>query len=394
MTAAAGAGFPVLRRLAATLCLLVAACAGPSGFPRPVSFADLPGWAADRHAEAIPPLLASCAVIARMPPDRPLGGRGELERRAADFGPACAEAATLPAGDDAAARAFLERRFQPYAVGEGTLTGYFEPELRGSLTRDATHATPLHARPPELVEVDLGRFAEDLRGRRIAGVVQEGRLQPFPDRAAIMAGALDGRGLELLWVDDPVDAFFLQIQGSGRVRLPDGRVLRVGYAGQNGHPYRAVGRVLVERGILAREAVSMQAIRAWMASAGPAEATALMAENPSYVFFRIAPELPPELGPRGTLGAPLTPGRSVAVDRGETPLAAPVWISGRDPLSGAPLRRLTMAQDTGGAIRGMARADFFTGWGDEAAERAGRMRDPAEFFVLLPRPERHVVATP
>jgi membrane-bound lytic murein transglycosylase A len=320
-----------------------------------------------------------------MPAERELGGRGILAVTAGGLRPACAEAAALPAGDHAAARAFLERHFQPVAVGAGTLTGYFEPELRGSTARDVRFATPLHARPPDLVEVDLGTFLPDLRGRRTAGLVRDGRLQPYHDRAAIAGGALAGRGLELLWVDDPADAFFLQIQGSGRVRMADGRVLRVGYAGQNGHPYFAVGRTLVERGVLTRERVSMQSIRAWMAEAGPAEAAALMARNPSYVFFRILPDLPPEAGPIGTLGAPLSPMRNVAVDRAETALGLPVWVAGRDPLDGAALRRLTVAADTGGAIRGPARADLFTGWGAEAAERAGRMREEAELFVLVPR---------
>ncbi|WP_270935205.1 murein transglycosylase A [Falsiroseomonas oryzae] len=365
------------------LLILLAACTAPPTYPRDVVFADLPGWAADRHAEAIPPLLATCRTIAGLPPDRPLGGTGATQVTPAALAPACTEAATLPPGD-AAARAFLERRFRPVALGEGTLTGYFEPELRGSPTRTARFATPLHARPPELVEADLGTHIAELRGRRIAGVVREGRLHPFPDRAAILAGALDARGLELAWVDDPADAFFLQVQGSGRVRFEDGRVLRLGYAGWNGHPYVAIGRFLVESGALPRERVSMQSIRAWMTQAGPAEAAALMARNPSYVFFRVL-DLPPEQGPVGTLGAPLTPMRSVAVDRTHVPLGLPVWVSGRDPLDGAPLRRLTLAQDTGGAIRGLARADLFTGWGEQAAERAGRMRDPAALFVLLPR---------
>jgi membrane-bound lytic murein transglycosylase A len=372
-------------RALGALGLLAAGCsAPPPPLPREVSFADLPGWTTDRHAAAIPALLAGCRVIAALPPDRSLGGAETLVVQAAGLAPACAEAAALPPGDEAA-RAFLERRFRPVALGEGTLTGYFEPELRGSLRRSATYATPLHARPPELVEADLGSFAQDLRGRRVAGVVRDGRLQPFHDRTAITGGALAGRGLELAWVDDPADAFFLHIQGSGRVRLEDGGVLRLGYAGWNGHPYFAVGRTLVERGILAREAVSMQAIRAWMAEAGPAEAAALMARNPSYIFFRRLEGLTPELGPIGTLGAPLTPGRSVAVDRTQVPLGLPFWIAGRDPVTEAPLHRLAVAQDTGGAIRGLARADLFTGWGSEAADRAGRLRDPAAMFVLLPR---------
>jgi membrane-bound lytic murein transglycosylase A len=366
---------------ATLLALLLSACA-PQTFPRDVSFADLPGWSEDRHAEAIPALRASCAAIARLPPGRSLGGEA-LRATAADLAPACAALATLPPGD-AAARAFLERHFRPVALGEGTLTGYFEPELRGSLTPTETFATPLLARPPELVEADLGTHIPDLRGRRIAGVVREGRLHPFHDRAAITAGALAGRSLELVWVDDPADAFFLQVQGSGRVALPDGRVLRLGYAGWNGFPYVAIGRFLVEQGVLAREAVSLQSIRAWMAEAGPEAAAALMARNPSYIFFR-ALDVPAERGPVGTQGAPLTPMRSIAVDRTLVPLGLPVWLAGRDPLDGSALRRLTLAQDTGGAIRGLARADLFAGWGEEAAERAGRMRDPAAMFLLVPR---------
>ena len=373
-------------RLLAAGALALAACSGPAPeLPRPVAFTDLPGWTTDRVAEAIPAFRRGCAVLARLPPDRPMGGSGDLARQAGDFTPACAAAAALPEGDEAAARRFLQAQFTAWEVGEDLLTGYFEPELEGRLTPDATHRTPLHARPPELVEADLGSFATDLAGRRIAGVVRDGRLHRFPDRAAIVAGALDGRGLELAWVEDPADAFFLQVQGSGRVALPEGRVLRLGFAGVNGHPYVAIGRALIERGVLTRETVSMQAIRAWMHEAGPAEALALMALNPSYVFFRELTDLAPGDGPRGSLGAPLTPGRAVAVDRTRTPLGTPVWVAGRDPLDGSTLRRLTIAQDTGGAIRGAARADLFTGWGPEATERAGRMRDKARLFVLLPR---------
>ncbi|MDO9501335.1 murein transglycosylase A [Falsiroseomonas sp.] len=346
-----------------------------------MSFSELPGWAEDRLEAALPAFRASCAVMARLPADRTMGGEGALARTAGDFAPACAAAATLPA-DPPAARHFFETHFAAYAVGEDVLTGYYEPELRGSTRRDGPYQTPLHATPPELVQVDLGQFAQDLRGRRTAGVVRDGRLQPFADRAAITGGALDGRGLELAWVDDPADAFFLQIQGSGRVRLAEGGVLRLGYAAQNGHPYYAIGRALVENGTLTRETVSMQAIRAWLAEAPPGEAAALMNRNPSYVFFRPLTELPPEAGPLGALGAPLTPGRSLAVDRTRTPLGAPVWLAAQ-----APLRRLVVAQDTGGAIRGAARADLFTGWGDAAGAEAGGMRDPAALFVLVPRQE-------
>ena len=320
--------------------------------PRLAAFGDLQGWGAERHA----------AIRAR-PPEGPLGGVGPLAMRNADLLPICTEAARLRPGRHAAARDFLERRFRPVLLGEDTLTGYFEPELRGSTANGGAYTVPLHARPPELAA----------GGPRL------------PDRAAISAGALAGRGLELLWVDSPVDAFFLHIQGSGRVRLPDGRVLRVGYDGQNGHPYVAVGRVLVERGVMPREAVTMQSIRAWMTAAGPAAAAELMSRNPSYVFLRVLPDLPAEAGPVGALGVSLTPMRNAAVDRAQVALGLPLWINGRDPLTGAPLRRLAVAADVGGAIRGPARVDLFTGWGAEAGERAGRMRDRAEVYALVPR---------
>ena len=362
---------PAWRGLIAALLLAAPAAAQESP-------ASLPGWAADRQGEALAPLRDACARLALPPPPN----APPLPANAAPLPPGlpvlCAEAAALPPGDHRAARAFFERRFVVRALGEGTLTDYFEPELRGSLTRTPRYATPLHARPPELVDADP-------HGSRVAGVMRNGRLEPFADRAAIQAGALAGRGLELVWVDDPIDAFFLHIQGSGRVVLPDGRVLRLGYAGQNGHRYHAVGRDLVARGALVREQVSLQSIRAWMQRAGPAEARALMARNPAYIFFRPLPDLPPQAGPIGTMGAALTPMRSVAVDRLHVPLGLPVWVAGTDPLTGAPLQRLTIAQDTGGAIRGAARADLFTGWGAEAMERAGRMREPAGLFVLVPR---------
>lgn len=357
--------------------------APPPPPPHP-DFAPLEGWAADNLAEAIPALLSACRAIGPMAPALALGGNDRTRILAGAVQPLCAEAATLPAADAEAARAFLERRFRPMPLGEDTLTGYFEPELRGSLTRSPRFPVPLLGRPPNLVEVDLGAFAPDLAGRRIVGEVREGRLRPLPDRAGILAGGLEGRAPVIAWVDERVDAFFLEIQGSGRVRLPDGRLLRVGYAAANGHPYWAIGRGLLERGILTRETISMQAIRSWLLGAPGAEAAALMARNPSYVFFRRV-DLADDEGPIGALGVPLVPMRALAVDRAQVPFGLPVWVSGRDPLTDTPLRRLVVAKDTGGAIRGPARADLFTGWGAEAAERAGRMRDPAQLWVLVPR---------
>lgn len=354
--------------------------------PPPIhpEFQTLPGWAGDNQAEAIPALLAACRAVAAMAPAVVLGGDERNRVMAARLRPICAEAAALEPGDPIAARLFLERHFRPLPLGEGLLTGYYEPELRGSLARSPRFPVPLHGRPPGMVEADLGAFAPDLAGRRIVGEVREGRLQPLPDRAGIVAGAMDGRAPVIAWVDDPAEAFFLAIQGSGRVRLPDGRLLRLGYAGSNGHPYWPIGRALLERGILTRETISMQAIRAWLLAAPAEEAMALMARNPSYVFFREV-DLAEDEGPIGTLGVPLRPMRALAVDRAFVPLGLPVWVEGRDPLREAPLRRLTVAKDTGGAIRGPARADLFTGWGEEAAERAGRMRDPARLWLLVPR---------
>lgn len=331
--------------------LLIAALALPAR-AQDLAWSALPGWGEDDLAAAWPALLASCRQVLLAAGDAP-------EWRAG-----CAAAERLAGADapEAARRALLEAWLRPTDHGTGLLTGYYEPELRGALVEGGRYRTPLRA-PPGLAPDSL-----------------------LPDRAAIEAGALDGRATPILWVDDPVDAFFLQIQGSGRVRLAEGGVLRLGFAGRNGQPYRAIGRVLVERGALPREAVSMQAIRAWLAAAAPEEAAALLRENPSYVFFRVLEGLDAEQGPIGTLGVPLTPGRSLAVDPAHLPLGVPVWIVARDPVDGTPIRRLVLAQDTGGAIRGRARGDLFWGWGPAAEQRAGLMQDrAARFFPLLPR---------
>ncbi|MGE3932843.1 MAG: murein transglycosylase A [Rhodospirillaceae bacterium] len=298
----------------------------------------------------------------------------------------------MPGGDRAAARAFFERWFLPWRIdgGDGLFTGYYEPEVQGALAPDARFAVPLYRRPQEHVAVELGRFRESWRGERTAGRVSDGRLEPLPTRAQIDAGAYAGRGLEIAWLDDAADAFFLQIQGSGRVRLPDGTVRRLGYDGANGHPYTAIGRVLVERGTMPLEQVTMQSIRAWLA-ANPAEAGGLMARNASYVFFRWLDGD----GPLGSQQTALVPGRSLAVDPRFVPLGAPVWIDTQDPLApGAPLRRLTVAQDTGGAIRGPVRGDVFFGAGPRAAEAAGRLRAPGRAWILLPRGLRVAAAAP
>lgn len=361
----------------------------------PASFSTLPGWAEDRHAEALPAFAQTCARLRSLPADRPLGG-GEaaapLAGRVADWLPLCDEAAAIAPGDHAAARAFMEARFRPYLAANvqtrpadpfGTFTGYFEPELAGSRRRRSAEQVPLLRRPPDLIAADLGDFASDLAGRRLAGRVQGDRLVPYPSRAEIEDGALDRRRLELLWLDDPIDAFFLHVQGSGRVRLAEGGIARVGYAAQNGHPYVPIGRLLVERGAMTLDQVSMQSIRAWL-RAHPAEAGAVMRQNPSYVFFRELQGLRPDEGPPGAFGAPLTPGRSIAVDHVHIPLGIPLWIDTRHPVTQAPLRRLVLAQDVGGAVRGPVRGDLFWGWGPEAEEAAGRMNERGLWWLLLP----------
>ena len=352
-------------------------------------FADLRGWAEDDLRPALEAFRRSCSAWSRLPDDRPLG-TGVYGGTVGDWRGACAAAAEVGAGAEAAG-AFFAASFRPFLATDrgrarGLFTGYYEPTLQGSGRRHGAFQTPLYTRPPELVSVDLGSFREDLRGRRIAGRVVDDRLMPFGDRSAIEAGSLAGRGLELLWVDDPVDAFFLHVQGSGVVVLDDGREVRVGYAAQNGHPYVAIGKVLVEREAMALEDVSMQSLRGWLAE-HPEDAAEVMAANPSYVFFR---RLEGE-GPLGAQGVVVTPGRSLAVDMTFHPLGVPVWLDAAAPapdpaLPDRPLRRLLVAQDTGGAIRGPVRGDVFWGPGDAAAAVAGRMKHPGRMWVLLPAP--------
>ncbi|HEX7186362.1 MAG TPA: murein transglycosylase A, partial [Thermoanaerobaculia bacterium] len=318
----------------------------------PASFADLPGWTADRVSEALPVLLRSCRRISALPHDTSLGGAG-FAGMAAAWRTACAAASGVPPGDPATARAFFETYFQPFAIRNnddptGLFTGYYEPLLRGSRKRGGRYTIPLYVRPPDLVTVDLGEFREDLKGRRIAGRVEDGSLVPLPDRTEIEKGAFAGRDLELVWVDNAIDAFFLQIQGSGRVRLAEGGEMRVGYAAENGHPYFAIGKDLIERGALQPEEVSMQSIRRWLEE-NPELADDVMARNASYIFFQ---ELKGE-GPLGAEGVALTPGRSLAVDRKFWPLGVPVWLDAEAPAAkeGEPdrkLQRLLIAQDTGG----------------------------------------------
>jgi len=354
----------------------------------PVDFADLPGWASDAHADALPALLRSCGRLAGVPDGRELGPQGPagpVAGTVADWREACAALLALADGDNAAVRSSLERHFAPVAVGNndeksGVFTGYYEAELRGALEPDGQNGWPLYAKPPDLVTVDLGSFRADLEGIRLSGRIENGRLVPYRDRAEIDDGALAGQGLELVWADDPVDVFVLHVQGSGRVALEDGRVLRVGFAATNGLPFTAIGRVLLDEGKVPPGQASMQGIRDWL-RANPDEAREIMRRNRRFTFFRIIEGE----GPIGGHGVPLTPGRSLAVDPAYMPLGAPIWLDTSWPGSGDPLRRLMVAQDIGGAIKGPVRGDFFWGFGEQALHYAGRMKQDGQYYLLLPK---------
>lgn len=376
-------------RLAA-LCaaLLVAACAGidKEKAPlvlKPVSYGALPGWGDDNGmAAARQAFEKSCARIVKKDPSVPFGPDG-IGGHYADWQAVCAKLQNWPADQT---RAFFQQNFTPYLAtfdgrgDEGLFTGYYEASLNGSRTKHGPYQYPLRLKPDDLVMVDLGDFRDELKGQRIAGRVKNGRLKPYEDRAQITAGALDDDKLAFVWVDDPVDAFFLQIQGSGRVLLDDGTTMRVGYAGQNGWPYYAIGRELIKRGDLTKETVSLQTIRAWLEE-NPDQARNIMNLNKSYVFLR---QLSGD-GPLGGEGVALTAGRSLAVDRTKVPYGAPIWVDIDPPLAGeAPLERLMVAQDTGGAIVGAVRGDVFWGYGPQAEYLAGHMKSQGRYWILLP----------
>ncbi len=339
-----------------------------------VDFGALPGWKDGEQAAAWKAFLASCQALRFR----------EAWRRV------CAKVAELREPADEEARRFLEENFVPWRLAnpdgslDGLVTGYYEPVLRGSRARATPFLYPIYAPPDDLLTIDLAAVNPELRSLRLRGRVDGKKVVPYYSRAEIERGAAPVAGKEIVWVDDPVEAFFLQVQGSGRVQLDSGEVLRISYADQNGHPFQSIGRYLVERGELKLGEASMQAIKSW-AAANPKRLEDLLNQNPSYVFFRELPVINPDNGPIGALGLPLTPGRSVAVDPRYVPLGAPLFVATTFPASTTPLSRLMLAQDTGGAIRGPVRVDFFWGFGAEAGFLAGRMRQPVRTWVLLPK---------
>ncbi|MEC8039985.1 MAG: murein transglycosylase A [Pseudomonadota bacterium] len=329
----------IARLAAASLAGLLTATSAQADLSYKVlSFQDLEGWEKDDHASALQVFLNTC-----------------MDMDQVDYAALCAVAESIENP-----RAFFELFFRPVLIEEAgkeaLFTGYFEPELDGSLTPTARYQFPVYAKPREA------------KGQWLT-------------REQIETGeTMKGRGLEIAWVDDPVELFFLQIQGSGRIRLPSGAHLRVGYGGNNGHKYRSIGQELIRRGIYKSHQVSAQVIQNWVRR-NPIDGTALLRHNPSYVFFRKVTRVSPEKGPLGAMNRSITALRSVAVDPKYTPLGAPVWVE-KD--GDGPMRRLMIAQDTGSAIKGAQRADIFFGTGDTAGKAAGRLRDPGRMYVLMP----------
>ena len=305
-----------------------------------LSFADLAGWENDDHQAALSVFLNTCAALTD--PDWT-----SLCKLAADAGPL-------------GARGFFELLFRPVVIGDqpALFTGYYEPELAGSPVRTPNFTYPIYRMPPELADGAIWHSREAIETQ----------------------GLLRGRGLEIAWLDDPVEVYFLMVQGSGRIKMPDGRVMRVGYGGKNGQPYRSIGQEMIRRGLMVERDASAQSIRAFVRR-NPVLGAELLAFNPSFVFFKALPDLPADRGPIGAMGRSITTLRTVAVDPEFTPLGAPVWVekAGLDPI-----RTLMIAQDTGGAIKGAQRADIFYGTGQAAGDAAGRVKDTGRMVVLLP----------
>lgn len=344
---------------------------------RPAEWSDLSGLDDDNLTAAWPAVMRSC---------------GALKSRDA-WRNACSAASQLTNPDKFAIKRFLLDYFTPYQANTqeggttGLITGYYQPELNGSHERTNRYRYPLYAKPDDLVTVDLGSIYPELGGRRLRGKLHGSKLMPYYSRGEIDIIDSPLVGKELLWVDDVVDLFFLQIQGSGIIKLESGESVPVGYADQNGHPYQSIGRVLIDRGELTADKASMQGIKDW-GRRNPDKLRELLNTNPSYVFFR---ELPGGLpGPLGALGVPIAAERSIAIDPRFIPLGAPVFLDTTYPNSTKPMRRLVVAQDTGGAIKGPVRADFFWGPGFEAGRQAGGMKQQGRMWVLMPKEWRAV----
>jgi len=357
-----------------------------------INFDRLPGWEGVRPKLSLIAFIKSCNKIAKFPRDALIIETSDVAERkmygrGIHWHTVCNKAKNVEKNlTTYAAKKYFEKHFIPYEISDGgkvdgLITGYFEPFLIGSRKPTLEFSVPLYKLPIDLVVANLGKFKPELKGHKVVGKITNSELVPYDDRAEIQKGSLEGRALELYWVKDPIEAFFLHIQGSGVIMLPDGNKERVGYAGKNGQPYFAIGRELIARGVLKKKQVSLQTIRTWL-KRHPTEAQRLMNKNKSYVFFRKIKGP----GPIGAQGVPLTAGHSLAVDRRYFPLGAPIWLDTTNPLNpSTPLRRLVIAQDTGGAIKGIVRADLFWGAGVLARQGAGKMKEVGRLYILLPR---------
>ncbi len=358
--------------------LLLASCQNSgrkgSGLGEVLPWAQLPGWQADQHAQAWPALLKGCRKL----------------QSEAEWTNVCTAATSMTDVDNITARAFFEAHFAPRQLfgdggrEQGLITGYYEPLLQGSYTPDARYRHPLYGVPDDLLIVDLSSLYPDLKGKRVRGRLEGNTVLPYYDRAQIDGEGQPLKGNELLWVDDRDAVFFLQIQGSGRIQLPTGEIIGAGYANQNGHPYVAIGKVLIERGEIERKDVSLFSIRKWLKE-HPNKAQELLNQNPSFVFFTLREDV--DEGPIGSMNLPITAGRSVAIDPKVVPLGTALWLSTTYPdANNAPLQRMVFAQDTGGAIKGQLRADLFWGAGEDAERRAGLMKQQGALYVLELKP--------
>ena len=353
--------------------LMVSACTTrPPGIGDPVDWSSLQNWTADNQSDMWDGFLKSCQKLRH----EPWQGVCLLAKSSGDL-------------SDAEAREFFESNFDVrpvYAEGgttQGLITGYYEPLLKGSWERSEEFRYPLYGVPEDLLIVELGSIYPQLKNLRLRGKLMGNKVVPYYDRAQLDDDQNLLQGTEILWVNSLVDLFFLHVQGSGQVRLDDGSTVAVGYAGQNGHPYQSIGRVLIAMGELEKEDVTLFTIKDWLRS-NPARLNEVLAKNPSYIFFELRDGAAD--GPVGSLNVTLTPRRSIAVDRNVIPLGAPVWLQTTLPNEQqSPLNQLMLAQDTGGAIKGHVRADVFWGHGDEAEKIAGRMKQQGELFVLLPK---------
>lgn len=338
---------------------------------------DIDGFTEDDISAAWPAWLQSCSTL-----------KNKTQGDQQPWQAACNVASTLTKPNRQAVQAYFMQYFNVYSTANadgssiGLITGYYEPLLKGSRSKSSQYPFPLYKQPADLITVDLGEAYPELKNKRVRGKLKGNKLVPYPTRAEIEATPSPLAGNELVWINDIVDGFFLQVQGSGLVQFENGESMHVGYADQNGQTYNSIGRVLIERGELNKDQAGMQGIKDW-ARDNPQKLRDLLNANPSYVFFR---ELPAGLpGPLGALGVPLTAERSAAVDPRYVPLGAPIFLSTTQPNTNKPLKKLMLAQDTGGAIKGGVRADYFWGAGESAGKQAGSMKQPGKIWVLLPK---------